>query len=60
MESPDDSAQSCRILPMFSSSVGKLQQLLGKGEYLLLKDVPVFESDFIQAASFEVCQVIHL
>ncbi|XP_077923825.1 Golgi-associated RAB2 interactor protein 6-like isoform X4 [Halichoerus grypus] len=48
MESPDDSAQSCRILPMFCSSVGKLQQLLGKGEYLLLKDVPVFESDFIQ------------
>ncbi|KAF3815898.1 hypothetical protein GH733_016018 [Mirounga leonina] len=48
MESPEDSTQSCRILPMFGSSVGKLQQLLGKGEYLLLKDVPVFESDFIQ------------
>ncbi|XP_026363415.4 Golgi-associated RAB2 interactor protein 6-like isoform X1 [Ursus arctos] len=48
MESPDPSCQSCHILPMFNSSVGKLQQLLGNGEYVLLKNIPIFESDFIQ------------
>ena len=48
MESPDPSSQSCHILPMFNSSVGKLQQLLGNGEYVLLKNIPIFESDFTQ------------
>ncbi|XP_047587593.1 protein FAM71C-like isoform X2 [Lutra lutra] len=47
-ESADPSTQRCPVLPMFHSSVGKLHQLLGKGEYALLKDVPTFESDFIQ------------
>uniref|UniRef100_G1LQV8 Protein FAM71C-like n=1 Tax=Ailuropoda melanoleuca TaxID=9646 RepID=G1LQV8_AILME len=46
--SPDPSSQSCHILPMFNSSVGKLQQLLGNGEYVLLKNIPIFESDFTQ------------
>ncbi|XP_072809135.1 Golgi-associated RAB2 interactor protein 6-like [Vicugna pacos] len=44
------SSQSCHVLPMFSSSKGKLQQQLDKGEYDLFKQMPVFESDFIQVS----------
>nr|XP_010952274.1 PREDICTED: protein FAM71C [Camelus bactrianus] len=44
------SSQSCHVLPMFSSSTGKLRRQLDKGEYDLFKQMPVFESDFIQVS----------
>uniref|UniRef100_A0A8C8X410 Golgi associated RAB2 interactor protein-like Rab2B-binding domain-containing protein n=1 Tax=Panthera leo TaxID=9689 RepID=A0A8C8X410_PANLE len=37
-----------QMLHMFNKSVGKLQGLLCKGEYALLKHLLIFESDFIQ------------
>lgn len=45
---PCDGPQSGRMLYMFNKSAGKLQGLLGKGEYALLRHLPMFESDFIQ------------
>ncbi|XP_077713548.1 Golgi-associated RAB2 interactor protein 6-like isoform X3 [Canis aureus] len=46
--SPYHSSHTCHILHMFNRSSGKLQRHLCRGEYTLLKDMPVFESDFIQ------------
>lgn len=49
--SPYHSSHTCHILHMFNRSSGKLQRHLCRGEYTLLKDMPVFESDFIQVSS---------
>ncbi|KAM8936536.1 Golgi-associated RAB2 interactor protein 6-like [Lycaon pictus] len=46
--SPYHSSHTCHILHMFNRFSGKLQRHLCRGEYTLLKDMPVFESDFIQ------------
>lgn len=43
-----DGSRSFQMLHMFNKSVGKLQGLLCKGEYALLKHLLIFESDFIQ------------
>ncbi|GAB5566523.1 protein FAM71A [Prionailurus iriomotensis] len=42
-----DGSRSFQMLHMFNKSVGKLQGLLCKGEYTLLKHLLIFESDFI-------------
>ena len=43
-----DGSRSFQMLHIFNKSVGKLQGLLCKGEYALLKHLLIFESDFIQ------------
>ncbi|XP_045838028.1 protein FAM71A-like [Meles meles] len=41
-------AHSASWVGMFDTPMGKLQRQLRKGEYHLLKNIPIFESDFIQ------------
>lgn len=47
-ELPYYTAKSSPAMGMFSTSMGKLQQQLYKGEYSIFKYAPMFESDFIQ------------
>lgn len=43
------STQRCYVLHVFNNnSMGKLQRQLYNGDYSVFKDVPMFESDFIQ------------
>ncbi|XP_055974785.1 Golgi-associated RAB2 interactor protein 6 [Sorex fumeus] len=47
-ELPYYTAKSSPAMGMFSTTMGKLQQQLYKGEYNIFKYAPMFESDFIQ------------